>query len=129
MIKLLMLRTGEEVISTVQEICEPETDKPLGYRLNKPFRLEIVDSQSGQGYQIEWFPWAPLSKDRDYFLPGSHVVTVYNPLDALATQYLSAVDEDRYNENFKNKKNIENSRNCFNSKHIPPVYISSKTLQ
>ena len=44
---------------------------------------------------------APLSKDRDYFLPGSHVVTVYNPLDALATQYLSAVDEDRYNENFK----------------------------
>ena len=101
MIKLLMLRTGEEVISTVQEIVEPETDKPLGYRLNKPFRLEIVDSQTGQGYQIEWFPWAPLSKDRDYFLPGSHVVTVYNPLDALATQYLSAVDEDRYNENFK----------------------------
>ena len=26
---------------------------------------------------------------------------MYNPLDALATQYLSAVDEDRYNENFK----------------------------
>ena len=56
MIKLLMLRTGEEVISTVQEIVEPETDKPLGYRLNKPFRLEIVDSPTGQGYQIEWFP-------------------------------------------------------------------------
>ena len=52
MIKLLMLRTGEEVISTVQEICEPETDKPLGYRLNKPFRLEIVDSQSGQGLSL-----------------------------------------------------------------------------
>ena len=29
------------------------------------------------------------------------VVTVYNPLDALMTQYISAIDEERYNENFK----------------------------
>ena len=25
----------------------------------------------------------------------------YNPLDALMTQYISAIDEERYNENFK----------------------------
>ena len=96
-----MLRTGEEVISTVQEIVEPETDKPLGYRLHKPFRLDIVDQSQGQGYQLEWFPWAPLSKDKDFYLPGSHVVTVYNPLDTLMTQYISAIDEERYDANFK----------------------------
>ena len=101
MIKLLMLRTGEEVISTVKEIVEPETEKPLGYHLHKPFRLDIVDSQQSQGYQLEWFPWAPLSKDKDFYLPGSHVVTVYNPLDALTTQYISAIDEERYDANFK----------------------------
>ena len=101
MIKLLMLRTGEEVISTVKEIVEPETEKPLGYHLHKPFRLDIVDSQQNQGYQLEWFPWAPLSKDKDFYLPGSHVVTVYNPLDALTTQYISAIDEERYDANFK----------------------------
>ncbi len=101
MIKLLLLRHGEEIISTVQEIVEPETDKPLGYRLHKPFRLDIVDQSQGQGYQLEWFPWAPLSKDKDFFIPGSHVVTVYDPLDALTTQYISAIDEERYNENFK----------------------------
>lgn len=96
-----MLRTGEEVISTVKEIVEPETEKPLGYHLHKPFRLDIVDSQQNQGYQLEWFPWAPLSKDKDFYLPGSHVVTVYNPLDALTTQYISAIDEERYDANFK----------------------------
>ena len=96
-----MLRTGEEVISTVKEIVEPETEKPLGYHLHKPFRLDIVDSQQSQGYQLEWFPWAPLSKDKDFYLPGSHVVTVYNPLDALTTQYISAIDEERYDANFK----------------------------
>ena len=67
-IKLLMLRTGEEIISTVQEIVEPETEKPIGFHLHKPFRLDIVDSNQGQGYQLEWFPWAPLSKDKDFFL-------------------------------------------------------------
>ena len=101
MIKLLLLRHGEEIISTVQEIVEPETEKPLGYRLHKPFRLDIVDQSQGQGYQLEWFPWAPLSKDKDFFIPGSHVVTVYDPLDALTTQYISAIDEERYDANFK----------------------------
>ncbi len=101
MIKLLLLRHGEEIISTVKEIVEPETEKPLGYHLHKPFRLDIVDSQQNQGYQLEWFPWAPLSKDKDFYLPGSHVVTVYNPLDALTTQYISAIDEERYDANFK----------------------------
>ena len=101
MIKLLLLRHGEEIISTVKEIVEPETEKPLGYHLHKPFRLDIIDSKEGQGYQLEWFPWAPLSKDKDFYLPGSHVVTVYNPLDAVTTQYISAIDEERYAANFK----------------------------
>ena len=101
MIKLLLLRHGEEIISTVKEIVEPETEKPLGYHLHKPFRLDIIDSKEGQGYQLDWFPWAPLSKDKDFYLPGSHVVTVYNPLDALMTQYISAIDEERYDANFK----------------------------
>ena len=101
MIKLLLLRHGEEIISTVKEIVEPETEKPLGYHLHKPFRLDIVDQSQGQGYQLEWFPWAPLSKDKDFYLPGSHVVTVYNPLDTLMTQYISAIDEERYDANFK----------------------------
>ena len=101
MIKLLLLRHGEEIISTVKEIVEPETEKPLGYHLHKPFRLDIVDSQQSQGYQLEWFPWSPLSKDKDFYLPGSNVVTVYNPLDTLMTQYISAIDEERYDANFK----------------------------
>ena len=58
-----MLRNGEEVISEVKEICEPETEKPLGYHMHKPFRLDIVTAGSNeQGYQLEWFPWAPLSR-------------------------------------------------------------------
>ena len=101
MIKLLLLRHGEEIISTVKEIVEPETEKPLGYHLHKPFRLDIIDSKEGQGYQLDWFPWAPLSKERDFFLPGHHVLTAYDPLDSIVDQYLLAIKDENYDENFK----------------------------
>ena len=101
-----MLRTGEEVISTVKEIVEPETEKPLGYHLHKPFRLDIVDSSQGQGYQLEWFPWAPLSKDKDFFLPSEHVITAYDPLDSIMDQYVQAIKEDHYEENFKKHEDV-----------------------
>lgn len=73
--------------------------------MHKPFRLDIVQQNiefnSDKGYQLEWFPWAPLSKDRDFFIPGSQVITVYEPLDSLVSQYISAIDETRYEENFR----------------------------
>ena len=106
MIKLLMLRTGEEVISTVKEIVDPENEKPLGYHLHKPFRLDIVDQSQGQGYQLEWFPWAPLSKDKDFFLPADHVITAYDPLDSIMDQYIQAIKEDTYDENFKKHEDV-----------------------
>jgi len=104
-IKLIYMRTGEEVISEVKEIAHPDSGEPIGYHMHKPFRLEIVQQNiefnSDKGYQLEWFPWAPLSKDRDFFIPGSQVITVYEPLDSLVSQYISAIDETRYEENFR----------------------------
>lgn len=104
-IKLIYMRTGEEVISEVKEIAHPESGEPIGYHMHKPFRLDIVQQNiefnSERGYQLEWFPWAPLSKDRDFFIPGSQVITVYEPLDSLISQYVSAIDETRYEENFR----------------------------
>ena len=107
-VTLLLLRSGEEIITEAQEVFDPETKDPVGFKLHKPFRLEIVSDAEGgivldrtKGYQVSWFPWAPLSKDRDFFLPGSHVITAYAPLDSIAEQYVNAIKEDFYNENFK----------------------------
>jgi hypothetical protein len=79
----------------------------MGFRLHKPFRLEIVSEDGGivfnreKGFQLSWFPWAPLSKDRDFYLPGHHVLTAYDPLDSIAQQYVEAIKEENYDENFK----------------------------
>ena len=107
-VKLLLLKSGEEIITEVQEIEDPETKEPLGFRLHKPFRLEIISNEEQgivfnreKGYQLSWFPWAPLSKDEDFYLPGHHVLTAYDPLDSIAEQYLGVIKEENYQESFK----------------------------
>ena len=111
-VKLLLLKSGEEVITEAKEIVNPETKEPMGYHLHKPFRLDIVSNDGGivfnneKGYQLSWFPWAPLSKDKDFFLPAGHVITAYDPLDSISEQYVQAIREENYEENFKRHEDI-----------------------
>ena len=111
-VKLLLLKSGEEVICQVQEIVNPDTKEPMGYHLHKPFRLDIIsdsemiDTGENKGYQLAWFPWAPLSKDRDFYLPGSHVLTAYDPLDSIRDQYISGIQHETYEENFKKHEDL-----------------------
>ena len=46
-VKLLLLKSGEEVITEAKEIVDPNTKEPLGYHLHKPFRLDIVSDDGG----------------------------------------------------------------------------------
>ena len=112
-VKLLLLKSGEEVITEVQEILDPDTKDPIGFHMHKPFRLDIVSNDEDgivinqtKGYQVSWFPWAPLSKERDFYLPGHHVLTAYDPLDSIAEQYLLAIKEETYEENFKRHEDM-----------------------
>tara|TARA_B100000424_G_scaffold27665_1_gene19158 strand:- start:46 stop:486 length:441 start_codon:yes stop_codon:yes gene_type:complete len=111
-IKILLLKSNEEIITEVQEIANPESKQAIGYHLHKPFRLEIVSDEGDlvfnreKGYQLSWFPWAPLSKDKDFFLPSEHVITAYDPLDSIANQYVQAIKEENYEENFKRHEDV-----------------------
>ena len=111
-VKLLLLKSGEEVITEAKEIVDPNTKEPLGYHLHKPFRLDIVSDDGGivfnseKGYQVSWFPWAPLSKDKDFYLPAGHVLTAYDPLDTIAEQYVNAIKAENYEENFKRHESM-----------------------
>ena len=111
-IKILLLKSNEEIITEAKEIANPDSTTAIGYHLHKPFRLEIV-SDDGElvfnrekGYQLSWFPWAPLSKDKDFFLPADHVITAYDPLDSIMDQYIQAIKEENYDENFKKHEEV-----------------------
>ena len=111
-IKILLLRSNEEIITEVQELADPETKESIGFKLHKPFRLDIVSDEGElvfnreKGYQLSWFPWAPLSKDKDFFLPADHVITAYDPLDSITEQYINAIKDDQYEKNFKAHEDV-----------------------
>jgi len=111
-IKILLLKSNEEIITEAREMVDPDTKEPIGYHLHKPFRLEIVSDEGDlvfnreKGYQLSWFPWAPLSKDKDFFLPVGHVITAYEPLDSITDQYVLAIKEDQYEKNFKAHEDV-----------------------
>ena len=111
-IKILLLKSNEEIITEVQEIANPDSKQAIGYHLHKPFRLEIVSDEGElvfnreKGYQLSWFPWAPLSKDKDFFRPSEHVITAYDPLDSIMDQYVQAIKEDQYEKNFKAHEDV-----------------------
>ena len=111
-IKILLLKSNEEIITEAREMVDPDTKEPIGYHLHKPFRLEIVSDEGDlvfnreKGYQLSWFPWAPLSKDKDFFLPAGHVITAYEPLDSITDQYVLAIKEEQYEKNFKAHEDV-----------------------
>ena len=111
-IKILLLRSNEEIITEVQELADPETKESIGFKLHKPFRLDIVSDEGElvfnreKGYSLSWFPFAPLSKDKDFFLPSEHVITAYDPLDSIVNQYVQAIKEENYDENFKKHEDV-----------------------
>ena len=43
-VKLLLLKSGEEVITEVKEILDPDSKDPIGFHMHKPFRLDIVSN-------------------------------------------------------------------------------------
>ena len=111
-IKILLLKSNEEIITEAQEIANPDSTTAIGYHLHKPFRLEIVSDEGElvfnreKGYSLSWFPFAPLSKDKDFFLPADHVITAYDPLDSITEQYIQAIKEENYDENFKKHEEV-----------------------
>ena len=111
-VKILLLKSNEEIITEAKEIANPDSTTAIGYHLHKPFRLEIVSDEGElvfnreKGYQLSWFPWAPLSKDKEFFLPPQHVITAYDPLDSITEQYIQAIKEENYEKNFKQHEDV-----------------------
>ena len=97
-VKLAHLKSGENIISDIQEMVVGEGDgsRVVGYLFHKPQAvfvkdLEIVSKNNEEtlkhSYDINLLPWIPFTKDEKVPVPSDWVVTLVEPLEKLKGLY------------------------------------------
>ena len=97
-IKLMLLKSGEDIISDVSEMCvgTEEDRQVIGYNLNKPCVVRMRDPnvikedgpQKQSGFAVSLFPWMPLTKQEDIPVPADWMITMVEPIDKLKEIYI-----------------------------------------
>ena len=105
-VKLLLLKSGEDVIADVSEMAVGDKENPriVGYfldnpciiKMNKPTMLteDETDVNQKAGVQVSLFPWIPLSKDERIPITAEWVITITEPVDNLKEMYIKDVMKD-----------------------------------
>ena len=100
-IKLMLLKSGEDVIADVTEMCvgTEENRQVIGYHLNKPCVVKMRDPnlieddgpQKKSGFSVSLFPWMPLTKQEDIPVPADWMITMVEPIDKLKEMYIEDI--------------------------------------
>ena len=102
-IKLMLLKSGEDVIADITEMCvgTDEDRQVIGYQLNKPCVVKMRDPnvvkeegpRKESGFQVSLFPWMPLSKQEDIPVPADWMITMVEPVTKLKEMYIEDIVE------------------------------------
>ena len=109
-VQLVLLKSGEEIITDVREILDKETGKQMSLVFIRPVRLtvsqqNVLTEETNQTQNVINFePWLMTSKDESFFVPYDWVVTSCDPKDDILDSYVKNVGvkedgEGDFNEN------------------------------
>ena len=106
-VKLVMLKSGEDIIADVKEIKSVEQEivgyyfhNPLIVKMYQPEEPTVLNEegslkQYSSKVDITFYPWIPLSKDSKVPCSADWVVTIVEPMDKLKQQYQERVNGRR----------------------------------
>jgi len=89
-IKLVLLKSGEDVIADVSEMVVGEAQAVVGYFLNNPCTAKVFKRDSGET-EMKVTPYVPLSKDKTIPVPADWVVSIVEPIDQLTELYQKSI--------------------------------------
>ena len=92
-IKVLVLKSGEDVIADVQEMMSSE-DQVIGYFLHKPCVIKLQAKDTSSDVSVRMHPWIPFARDKMIPLSTDWVVTMVTPVESILEMYQTKVLED-----------------------------------
>ena len=100
-IKLVVLKSGEDVIAHVTDMSVDQLDgegevvgrEVFGYYLTRPCAVKLLneedttDETGRKAFEISMFPWIPLSSDKVIKVPTDWVVTIVDPIEKVKDMF------------------------------------------
>ena len=93
-VKLLLLKSDEQVISDVKELIRKDSDKVYGYVLHKPHKVvtnkTVVlteDASDNRNLEVTLSPWILLTEDKSMTVPQDWIITIVNPIRSILKMY------------------------------------------
>ena len=113
-VKLALLKSGEDVIADWHEIVGQD-DNVIAYLAKRPYTIKInqtdvpsEDEPASIG--LSYFPWMPLSKEKDIPVNPDWVVTLVDPVDEVKDSYeekVNGIEERRESGSPDNGNNTD----------------------
>ena len=92
-IKVLVLKSGEDVIADVQEMMS-SSEQVMGYFLTKPCVVKIQAKETSSDVSVRMHPWMPIARENTIPLSTDWVVTMITPVEKIQEMYEKQVLED-----------------------------------
>jgi len=101
-VRVLVLKSGEDVIADVQEMLSSD-EKVIGYFLTKPCVVKLIkkgeltsaetDSKSEKKSELSvtMYPWMPLAREKSIPLTTEWVVTMVTPVEKIHNMYVEDI--------------------------------------
>ena len=97
-VKVVLLKSGEDIIADVEEMIVGEPAKVVGYFFNYPCSVKLIGNEpvkdrSRSPFKLRITPWAPLSKDQKIPVVADWVVSIMEPIDDLMDMYTTSIKD------------------------------------
>ena len=92
-IKVLVLKSGEDVIADIQEMMSSE-NQVMGYFLTKPCVVKLQAKETSSDVSVRMHPWMPFAREKMIPLSTDWVVTMVTPVESIQEMYQKQVLDD-----------------------------------
>lgn len=101
-VKLAVLKSGEDVVADIKELVD-ENGSVVSLIFSNPVVVKLISPQvllEGEGeheYKIAFYPWIPLSFDKNIPVKRDWVVTIVEPVEMVKKSYeerMNGIEQD-----------------------------------
>lgn len=90
-VKVLVTRTGQQVIADTKQVSRKEDEVLLAYWLTDP-RVVIYSQNEDDSISVRFAPYCMISDEREFSIKEDFIVSILEPRDDVRDSYLAKVN-------------------------------------